>query len=182
VIDAAPDFTVVATDNVRIYPSAGAATAAEIRDSILDRVLNGNHDSAGTTGRLLQVLLGLSARTNNSDLNDLLNVADTSGIDLRSRLLNTARPATPVTNSVFDDVKATRNKLPSGNIADASVLGAVKAITDQFVFTIANQVDSNPKSTGVLTVEIADVRDFAWALQKLLPSQVIRRAPIGRDR
>lgn len=52
-IDAAADFTVVATDPVIIYPAAVMATALEIADAVLDEVL-ADHTIAGSLGAGLQ--------------------------------------------------------------------------------------------------------------------------------
>ena len=118
VIDSAPDFTVVSGDAVEVYPVAVAATAAEIRDAILDRVLNGNHDDAGSLGLLIQAVgLAISQRTNNSNLDALLGVSDTAAYDLKKELLNIAITG-EVADSIFERIKAGDDKLPSGTISD----------------------------------------------------------------
>jgi hypothetical protein len=55
VIDAAPDFTVVATDPVRIYPAAVTPTAAVIADAIWDEA-TADHITVGTFGQRLSTL------------------------------------------------------------------------------------------------------------------------------
>lgn len=103
-VDAAPDFTVVATDVIRIYPSAGAASAAEIADAVYDEA-RADHVIAGSFGEGVLV----------EDLNTAAKASVNTEID---GALNTAIPGSPTAGSVNEASKDTKSKLPSGTISD----------------------------------------------------------------
>jgi len=85
-IDSAPDFTIVATDGVKIFvtaPGATAPTAAQVADAVWDEDIEGAHGGDTTAGLLLRVLgSAISDRSFNANLNALLGVTDSSGVDL----------------------------------------------------------------------------------------------------
>lgn len=105
IIDSVPDFTVAIGDRVEVYPVAVAATANAIRDAILNRVLNGNHDTADTPGGVLQTLTALAARTNNANLDALLGITDSASQTLYKEMFETARTGGQTANSIIERIK-----------------------------------------------------------------------------
>ena len=144
------DFVVAIGDQIEIYPAAVAATADDIRDAILDRVMSGNHDVADTPGGVLQTLTAIAARTNNSNLNALLGVTDTAAFDIKKELLNLAITG-EVSDSIMERVKT---------IDDANIPGRLPGAL------VGARMDSD--LGGIVNDAVAAAQLSRWAKNGLL--------------
>lgn len=122
---------------------------------ILNRVLAGNHDTAGTVGKLLQNLDALiSSRMATTHINatggkvDGVALVDvtTSNTDMRGT--DGAATVNPDNTSITDILQDTGTDIPSLISSLQVVSNAIQTVTDQFRFTNANRVDSTPSSVG----------------------------------
>ena len=133
------------------YAGGDTAGTTTLLGRIIGTLLTGNHSpqsgdsfavvKSGGTGDLV----ALKAVTPASVIAAKSDLPSTTGMALEANVqghvtdaLNAAMPGTPTSGSAFDRIKSYLN---------ASV-SAIKTITDQFRFTIANQVDANAVSGG----------------------------------
>ena len=166
VIDAAFDFDPVAGDGIEVYPAVVAPTVEEFRDALLDRVLNGNHDTAGTLGLLVQATgLVISQRTNNADLGTLLGVSDTATYDIKRELLNIAITGA-VADSIFERVTSIDNLItgapstfdPTTDPVDVNRIDGSEAALDVFARLLDAHVRGSADS-GTTTTMVDEARD-----------------------
>jgi len=127
VVDAAPDFTVVSTDPIRIYPSAGAATSGEIADSVWDEARSG-HVAAGSFGQ------GVLAE----DLNTAAKASVNTEVD---NALDTNIPSATA-GSINERVKAIDDKLPAGNLSEFDEATDTVSVSDLTAAALADILTS----------------------------------------
>ena len=133
------------------YAGGDTAGTTTLLGRIIGTLLTGNHSpqsgdsfavvKSGGTGDLvaLKAVTPASVIAAKSDLPSVSGLAVEANVQGHvTDALNAAMPGTPTSGSAFDRIKSYLN---------ASV-SAIKTITDQFRFTIANQVDANAVSGG----------------------------------
>jgi len=152
-------------------------SATAIRDAILDRVLSGNHDSAGTTGKILQDVLadtnelqsddvpGLVAALNDISIAQVNAEVDTALSDYdpptRAELTSDinsvlSRLGTPAGLDVSTDIAANQTDLNTiiSDLANSTDgLGALKTLIDAVQTAINNQ---NDLSVAQVNAEVVD--------------------------
>jgi hypothetical protein len=112
-----------------------AAIATAVRDAILNRVLSGNHDTAGSTGKVLQ------------DITSNVTTILTDTNELQTDWTNGGR-----LDALIDAIKAKTDNLPADPAAQSVVEAAITAATGP----LATSIDLTTIAS-YLDTEIADI-------------------------
>jgi hypothetical protein len=177
--------------NLQTGTAGGGASAADIADAVWDEALSG-HTTAGSAGKALgdvdthtdtetgaaaiRAAVGLASANLDTQLSGIQS--DTDNIQTRipaaltadgnikadALKIEGADPTDTIRDSVLSD--ATRFAGADVGTVKAAVdteVAAIKAKTDQLVFTVANQVDANALTGGGGGgASAADIADAVW--------------------
>jgi hypothetical protein len=128
-------------------------SATAIRDAILDRVLSGNHDSAGTTGKILQDVL--------ADTNELQS-DDVPGLVAALNDISIAQVNAEVDTALSDYDPPTRAELTTDTNSVLSILGTPAGLN------VSADIAANQTDLNTIISDLANSTDGLGALKTLI--------------
>jgi hypothetical protein len=128
-------------------------SATAIRDAILDRVLSGNHDSAGTTGKILQDVL--------ADTNELQS-DDVPGLVAALNDISIAQVNAELDTALSDYDPPTRAELTTDTNSVLSILGTPAGLN------VSADIAANQTDLNTIISDLANSTDGLGALKTLI--------------
>jgi len=123
------------------------STVGAIADAVWDEDIVAAHGTADTAGRCVRTLDAVSDRTNNSNVNALLGVTDSAGINVSDMVWDEARSSHTTAGSFGQGAASVQGNV-TGSVA--SVTGAVGSVTGS-VASVTGAVGSVTGAVGSVT-------------------------------